>query len=260
MNSQLATKPAEQLALTPEIPLSVESKNLPIAKLIEGVLQNPNLGTEAVGVIERLTALFERQQAREAEREFAQAFSQLQAEMPRVFATKIVPDRNGGVRFKFAPYEEIMEAVRPMLLKHGFTVTFSMDYKDGRIIQTCTLQHTGGHSRSNNFAVRIGSGPPGSSEAQADGAASTYAKRFALCAALNITVEQDTDAAKKDASMEGACIADDKVQYLRELVKETKSDEARFLQFAQASKYEEIREAHYERLVASLHRKQGIKQ
>lgn len=254
-SSQLTAQPSEQLALSPEIPLSVESPVQSIGRLLQGVIEK-GVTNDNASALEKIVALFERQQARDAEREFVQAFSQLQADMPAIQASKAVPDRNGNIKFRFATYEEIMDAVRPLLLRHGFTLTFSMDFREGRIVQSCTLQHMGGHSRTNNFSVRIGSGPPGASEAQADGAASTYAKRFALCAALNITIEQDTDA-QKDASLEGDYIAHDKVQYLRELVKETKSDEAKFLLFAQASKYEEIREAHYERLVASLHRKMG---
>jgi hypothetical protein len=206
-----------------------------------------------VAAFERLVALKERLDDKQAEREFALAFISLQKEMPEVHATKSVPDKQGNVKFRFAPYEEIMSAVKPMLEKHGFTVTFSMDFKEGRVIQTCTLMHVGGHSRSNQFMARIGSGPPGASECQADGAASTYAKRFALCNALNITVESDTDG--QDARNEGAPITFDQVAYLKELVRDTKSDEAAFLRFAGASKYEEIGSARYDSLVAALHKK-----
>lgn len=203
-----------------------------------------------VAAFERLIALKERMEDRAAEKEFASAFARLQAAIPAVEATRAVPGRDGGIRFKFAPYEDIMYAVRPLLVEHGFSVSFNTDFKDGRIHQTCTLMHSGGHSRSNTFMVRIGSGPPGSSEAQADGSAATYAKRFALCAALNITIEHDTDARN-----EGQPISFEQAQTLKDLVKETKSDEKVFLSYAGATKYEEIGSARYNELFGALQKK-----
>jgi hypothetical protein len=230
------------------------SGQAPVAKMLEAVISK-GLTSESVGVVERLVELYERMQTKDAEKQFAAAFVALQSEMPPIVASKAVPDKYGNIKYKFAPYEAIMETVRPLLQKHGFTLTFSMAFADGRVVQSCTLQHTGGHSRTNQFMARVGSGPPGSSEAQGDGAASTYAKRFALCNALNIICEQDSDG-RDDARSDGEPISADKVQYLRELVKETKSDEASFLKFAGSQTYEGIGSANYDRLVAALHKKQ----
>lgn len=214
--------------------------------------------TENVAVLEKMMDLYERTQAKEAEKEFARAFNALQSAMPAILAAKAVPNNDGTTRYKFAPYEAIMEQVRPLLQQHGFTVSFSMTFNDGRVTQSCTLQHIGGHSRSNQFSARIGKGPPGSSEAQGDGAAGTYAKRHALCDALNIVIEHDTDGfnAKKD----GAPIGPDQALYIRELLKETKSDEALFLKFAGAAKVEEIGSARYDDCARMLHKKKLLAQ
>lgn len=231
----------------------------PVEQILRAAVAN-GVTTENVAVIERLTDLYERLQAKDAEKRFAAAFVLLQSDMPNIQATKSVPDKYGNLKYRFAPYEEIMAQVKPLLQKHGFTVTFSTDFDDKRVIQSCTLQHIDGHSRTNKFAARIGNGPPGSSEAQGDGAASTYAKRFALCNALNIiTGEADTDGRRDDARAEGEAISEDKVQYLREQVRETKSDEAKFLQFAGVKTYEEITEAIYPQLVRSLSAKAARK-
>lgn len=221
----------------------------PVAKMLEAVI-NKGLTADSVGVVERLVSLYERMQDKDAEKQFASAFVALQSDMPAIQAVKPVPNRDGTIRYKFAPYEEIMDKAKPFLQKHGFTLTFSMSYADGRITQNCTLMHIGGHSRTNQFMVRIGSGPPGSSEAQGDGAAATYAKRQALCDALNIVVEHDNDARSV-----GKPISPEEALYLRELVKETKSDEVAFLRFAQAGSYEEICTENYGRLVAALQKK-----
>lgn len=222
------------------------------ADLIRAVIDK-GVTLESVGVVERLVALAERQEARGAEKQFAAAFVALQSEMPNIQASRAVPNKDNSIRYKFAPFEDIMEAVKPLLRKHGFTVSFSMSFADGRVIQACMLQHTGGHSRTNQFMARIGHGPPGSSEAQGDGAASTYAKRFALCDALNITIEHDSDGA--DARNEGAPIAEDKAIYLRELCKEVGANVEKFLKYAGAATFETIGSARYEELVAELNKR-----
>lgn len=248
MNTE-PTSSGTELAVAQPMQLS----QTPVAQMLQAVIDK-GVTAENVAVMEQLVSLYERMQLRDAEKQFAAAFAALQSEMPAVQASKPVPNRDGTIRYHFAPYEEIMATVRPLLLKHGFTVTFSMSFSEGRVIQACTLQHVGGHSRTNQFMARIGNGPPGSSEAQGDGAASTYAKRFALCNALNIVTEIDTDG-RTDARADGAPIAPDKAIYLRELVKETKADEAAFLKFAGASTYDDIGSAKYDMLVTALRKK-----
>ena len=45
--------------------------------------------------------------------------------------------------------------IGPLLTKHGFTVSFSQDFKQNRILETCTLAHAAGRSRQS------GAGEPG---------------------------------------------------------------------------------------------------
>ena len=82
-----------------------------------------------------IVKLYERMEDKKAEREFAQAFVALQAEMPAVKALRAVPNRDGSTRYNFAPYEEIMDQIAPMLKRHGFTVTFSTDFGEGQAYQ-----------------------------------------------------------------------------------------------------------------------------
>lgn len=197
--------------------------------------------SDKIDTLERLIALREREEARQAEKDFAKAFVELQAAMGPVKAMKPVPNDNGSIRYLYAPFEDIMEQVKPLLLKHGFTLTFSSAVDETRITQFCTLQHVSGHKRTNQFAARIGNGPPKSSAAQGDGAASTYAKRFALCDALCIVIEKDSD-----ARIIGAPISHEQAQTLKEMLKEKNADVAKFLQFAGAQSIEEIGAANYD--------------
>lgn len=223
-----------------------------VAEILAAVVER-GVTTENVSAVKEVVALYERMEAKKAEREFAASFVALQAEMGNVRAVKAVPNNDGGVRYTFAPFEEIMATVKPLLEKHGFTVTFSTDYAEGRIIKECTLQHIGGHSRSNKFAARVGKGPPGASDTQADGAASTYAKRFALCDALVIVIDKDSD-----ARLEGGSITPEQAEELMHRVQMTNSDRARFLAFAGAKCFEEIPSAKYDTLDAFLRRKEQV--
>ena len=187
-----------------------------------------------------------------AEQQFAAAFVKLQSDTPKIQATKPVPNNDGTVRYKFAPFEDIMEQVGPMLQKHGFTVSFSSRFSEGRIISTCTLQHIGGHKRSNDFAVRIGQGPPKATESQADGSAATYAKRFALTEALNIVISH----LDNDARLEGGPVTSEQAFELERRVSETNSDPAAFLKFAGADKFASIASVKYEMLDELLSKKE----
>lgn len=249
---------------SPELPLAAPGKTgeasiVPaseptVGQLLQHVIEKGD-PKQNIEVLERLIALKERADAKQAEREFAVAFAALQKEIGVVEATKPVPNRDGSIRYIYAPYEKIMAHVQPILEKHGFAITFSSEIKDDRVIQHCTLIHVGGHSKTNDFMARIGNGPPNASGAQADGAAATYAKRRAFCDALNIVAEVDTDGADPDARSLGAPLSHDKVQTLKELVRETKSDEKAFLKFAGAATYEEIGEKRYAELFRALQSK-----
>lgn len=195
---------------------------------------------ENVEALKAMVELKERVDAREAEKEFARAFAALQSDMPAVKAMQPVNCKDGTLKYRFAPYEEIMSQVQPLLQKHGFSVSFSTDYAENRLVKSCTLTHAGGHSRTNKFAVRIGSGPPGCTETQGDGAASTYAKRFALCDALNIQIDHDTD-----ARAEGDTIAKEQAEELAHRVEMLGTDKTKFLKLAHAPSFGEIKSAVY---------------
>jgi hypothetical protein len=238
----------------PEAESALAKTNEPTTADMLRAVVDAGITDQNVGVLERLVALKERAEQRQAEREFAVAFNALQSEMPAIAATSEVPDKHGGVRYVFAAYETIMQTVRPLLMKHGFSVMFKAEFKEARIHMTCRLLHIGGHHEDTVSMVRVGSGPYGASDTQADGAAQTYAKRYALCSALNIVIERDTDGTA-DAAAEGEPITFEQAQTLREMVKDTGADEAKFLAYAGVKKYEDIGSNRYMELFSQLNKK-----
>jgi ERF superfamily protein len=234
-----------------ELVTTTPQPELSIGSLMERVIQT-GITPDSVSVLERMMALHERNQAKMAEQEFAKAFAALQRDMPKIHATRPVESK-GVLMYKFAPYEDIMTQAKPLLSEHGFAVSFDTKWEDARIIVTCTLMHTGGHSKSNSFAARVGNGPPNASAGQADMAVKTLAKRGALCDALNIVVEHDTDG--DDARIEGCYILPEQAQEIFALLRETKSDLSKFLTFAKADSIEKICSARFDDVRDMLVRK-----
>lgn len=227
-----------------------------VAEMLSGALTNIQQGQitpQHVDVLGKMMDLYERNEKRQAEKDFASALTDLQAETIRVVATKAVPGSNGETRYKFAAYEGIMAVVQPMLTRHGFSITFDTETGDSRLTSICTLTHKDGHSRSNRFAVRYGK-PPGSSDAQGDMSTKSYAKRGALCDALNISIEQDTDGS--DARGLGAKITPGQADELERRAIATKSDIKKLLEFAEAESFADIDEGAYGRIDAYLRKKE----
>ena len=242
--------PAQGAHLAERAPASLAVSEAPsLTQMLSAVIQG-GVTADNVGVLKEMLAIHERMEMRNAEKDFNSAFVRLQNDLPVIVASSIIPNRGRYERF-----EDVMHVVGPLLARHGFSVSFSMENENARVTETCTLRHIAGHSQSNKFSVRTGRAD---TETQADCKAATTAKRNALLNCLNIVIRQDALLDEdQDASIEGAFISPDKAIYLRELVKSTKSNEVAFLAFAQATKYEEITVSRYDRLVAQLQKKAG---
>ena len=178
----------------------------PILMMIQSAARDPETD---VAKMERMFYLYERQQAREAEKAFNRDFIALQDELPEIDeGGKIV--HNGKVISKYARWDEdINPAIRPILARHNFTLSFEVETSD-RIKVVAHLIHADGHSRSSSFTS-----PPDKSgaknEVQAMGSAVSYAKRYAAAPLLNLTMRgQDDDgrAACEDELIDASTQAD----------------------------------------------------
>ena len=204
---------------------------------------------ESVEAFQKLVIFME---DRKAQQEFTAAFVKLQKALPTITASTPIPNRG-----KYERFEDVMRVVGPLLSEHGFSVSFSNDFKDNRILQTCHLSHVGGATRSNTFAVRVGRGD---SETQADCKAATTAKRNALLNALNIVIRQDYLNEENDAGMEGdpnAKVTAAQATELEHRVKMTNSNVTAFLAVAKAKTFAEIPANRYAELDSMLRRKEG---
>jgi hypothetical protein len=121
--------------------------------------------------------------------ELATAFSNFQNECPTLTLNKEVKvaTRTGSsYSFKYATLSNIHEVVKPILSKHGLSITQIIE-QDGMV--TTVLMHSSGQFISGIFGIR-----PVDSTPQSWGSVITYNKRYSLSAILGISSEEDDDA------------------------------------------------------------------
>lgn len=248
MNNSLTKLESSAVAVTPAGPN--------IADMLNSVIKSGVTG-ENVASLEKLADLYFRMEQRDAEKQFNAAFVALQQDLPVIVASSEIPNRG-----KYERFEDVMRVVGPLLVKHGFAVSFTNSNEAGRVTETCTLRHIGGHSTVNGFTVRVSA--KADSETQADCKAATTAKRNALLNALNIVIRQDCMQDENDPRNEGDIILPSLAEELQERVKMINGDEVKFLQFCGVtvagtptlSDYKRIAANKYEPASAMLARKE----
>lgn len=226
------------------------------ANMLQAVIEK-GVTADNVAAIEKLTELMWKTQEREAEQEFSKSFAAFQSEITgKIHTTKAISNRDGSARSTYAPLEDLMDQLKPYLCKHGLSVSFSEpnDVPAGKIARVCIVRHVGGFKHEARSTMRVGSGPMGCNETQSDGSAITYAKRYALCDALGISIDKDTDARSEG---NGAFVTEQQADELERRVKETNSNVAAFLKLAGAAKFSEIPVSKYATLDEALRRKES---
>ena len=95
---------------------------------------------------------------------------------------------NPYFKSKYAPLDAIVDATRPVLLKHGLAISQTPLYMEGSAGVETTILHTSGHSTTTTLLLPLKDQSP-----QGVGGAITYARRYALAAVLGLATEEDDD-------------------------------------------------------------------
>lgn len=176
-----------------------------------------------VDKMERLMAMHERMQASQRQAEFSAALSAMQSELPSIMERGKIKDRSGGVQSKYALWEDVNDAIKPVMQRHGFALTFRTDFTNG-ITVTGVLSHRCGHREETS--ITLPSDTSGSkNNVQAIGSSVSYGKRYTAGALLNLTSHGEDDDGKLGGSklgprdmewIEGAAAITDPEQYTSE--------------------------------------------
>lgn len=151
--------------------------------IVDRLVANPELDLDRV---ERFLVMARELRAEQAEVSFNTDLALLQESMPKIDQTGY----NTNTKSSYAKAADVMEPVRPILAKHGFSISFKTETGKESVSVTAILRHCNGHKETNTVTLPIDTGP-GRNTVQAIGSSLEYASRYAANKLLNITSRKD---------------------------------------------------------------------
>lgn len=206
----------------------------------------------------KLMDLQDRWEANQARKAFMVALSAFQADCP------IIQKTARGDKATYAPLEQVIKTIQPILERHGLSVRFDTDLTanavDGApaiLTATCYVSHVAGHTEQNHFAAPVDAGPitrdgrKVMNSAQSVASARSYCKRYALGDALNLAFSDEDDDGEAGGTQYVSDVQAANIQaYLDEL--KDHIDMPKFWRVACASSVDQIPETKYGMLVNFL--------
>lgn len=151
-------------------------------------------GQQSPETLEKILDLQQRVMEQQARAAFIDALGQFQASVGPIHKRKEVKDRSGRLMYRFAPLEDIIAQIKPLLTGLGFAVTWDSDQSDKGVDVYCNLRHKAGHSERSHVFIPFTKGH-NTNASQDAGLQLAYGKRYALTGVLGIvTADEDGDA------------------------------------------------------------------
>lgn len=176
---------------TPVSVAAIQSESGALLSMIERAARDPAVD---VAKMERLFQMQERAEAQRAKAAYLAALAQMQSELPAVARRG-----KGHNDKKYARFEDIVEAVKPVMSAHGFSLTFRVAQSEKSMTVTGVLGHAQGHTESTDMTL-----PADTSGAknpvQAWGSSASYGKRYVTLTLLCIATEDEDDDGRTAAS------------------------------------------------------------
>jgi len=181
--------------------------------MLQQALTDPAIDADK---LDKLLAVQERWQDGEAKRAYSRAIAAFQASCP------IVEKGDKAYDSAYAALDRIWRTVRPLMGEHGLFVQWEECKVESGVVHVLgRLGHADGHMVEIRQTVPIPS-KGNANEAQKVGSATTYAKRYCLCSALNIVTGEDDDG----NAAGGDTITDANFQVLHAAIEATTEPEA----------------------------------
>lgn len=218
------------------------------------ILADKNITADKLQIVLQMQREILADRRREA---FQTAFVGMAAELPQVEKRGLVKLEKDGRelgRYAFAKWEDMDDAIRPILNKWGFALSFSEEpAPKGGVILVGELMHKDGHSKMARRAMAADRGP-GRNDAQAEGSAISYCKRYLaeeLCNVVRKGVDDDA------TSVGNQTITPEQMGQLTRLFEETKTSVEYFLHLmlTDVSELEDVPQRDFDRLVSALEQK-----
>lgn len=161
----------------------------------------------AVETLEKLMNLAERAQAWSARQAYNDALSAFQVRCPQIKKTAVaaIGDK---FSFSYAPLEDIMPQIRPLMGDLGLSASWRQSKPSGpnMVAVVCRITHRDGHYEESPYPTEIPFRTDGRlSGGQVVSAANSFARRLSLCFMLGIVPEgEDIDVENEETRLAAA--------------------------------------------------------
>ena len=257
----MATQQIEKVSVIPQgdaptmMPIPKATSSNQLLAVLSRMMADP---TVDMGRIERGAALYKDALIRDAETAFNDAMAAAQEEMRPISANASNPQ----TKSRYAKYDALDNAVRPIYSKHGFSLSFYQGEgaPEGCIRVQCKLSRGGHTERPYIDMAADGKGAKGGdvmTKTHAIGAAVTYGRRYLLGMIFNLVIGDDDDG--NAASVSGGTITQDQLTQLVELADEVGADKAAFCKYMGIDSFAALPAKNFDRAVTALNRKRAAK-
>lgn len=221
-----------------------------LIEIIDKLASSPD-ALSKIEIMERLLAMQERVVTEQRRTAFMESMSRLQATLPQIEKHGRI-EVKGVLRSKFARIEDIDVQIRPLLAEEGFSFSFDEVQTDGKVFKlSCTMSHRNGHSETKYITLPLDASDYRSA-VQSRGSTQSYGRRQLIKMHLNL-IEKDED---NDGQGASDTVMPAQVAEIRTLLKESGSDEAKFLELiAYVSRVEDIPAKDFKRVKNALETK-----
>lgn len=237
-----------------DLPVVLSTGQL-IASALDRLADAGENAPHMVEALEKLMGLKEREEDRQAERDFNAALARFQKTCPQIPRERVasVTSRKSGMTssYRYADLQTILKYVNEPLHAEGFAYTWDTVQEQGRVVTTCRLSHEGGHSRSATFSSPIDDRNPMQSGPQKEGGALTYARRQSFVQVTGLVMCDPDD----DAQICGETISENQAADLHAMMTEVGADEPRFLKYMGVRSIEDITVDDFQKAIAALEAK-----
>lgn len=235
--------------------------------MMERIAKNKEVDVEKMREVKELAMSLLNDQRRAA---FDDALAQMQDDLPVITARGKLEirakDKDGGRTGKllqstpYAKWEDINEVIKPVLKRYGFALRFKTGLSEKGLVTVTGILSGHGHREESMFELQHDA--TGSKNAvQAVGSSTSYGKRYAASALLNLTSRGEDDDGKTGGGKpiedgfpgdQVSYITSDQITQLRNLCKKVGCPEKKFTDWADVDRLDDISADRFDGCVAGL--------
>lgn len=198
---------------------------------------------------------------RDSMKEFNRNFIALQEELPtiRQDGKIVIPGKEGraGQATPYATFNSIMKVIKPLLVKHGFALSFLTEPAAERLLVKGLLE---GHGHHRSTAFPLPAETSGSkNNVQGWGSSMSYGKRYCTIALLNIVSEAKEDADTDGFPGSGENVSPAQLKVLIKMADDAGADKAKFCEVMKVDSMADIPSSRFEEAKTQLQRKLNAK-